>query len=289
MIAPALMATAMGQSFPLPVKQTFIGKKQFAAVVAQAQKENWSTLSMNERVARFGLAFRGTPYKGFTLEIDDRVESPSANLHGMDCWTFFEIALGLARMIDTPRNHYTPEHLLREIRHTRYRNGQCRGDYLERIHYLVEWYTDNHRRKNIVDLTGKLGGVKFRNRSLTEMSDLWKSYRYLRKNPELRPRMAAIERQLTKRGARYIPREKVRSIENKIQSGDIIGIATNKDGVFCSHVGLALRTTDGKLRLMHASSDKKKVIVDAPLTEYLYRYNKNAGILVGRPLTPRRR
>ncbi|MEZ5432743.1 MAG: hypothetical protein R3F31_16555 [Verrucomicrobiales bacterium] len=57
---------------------------------------------------------RGTPYKGFTLEIDDHIESPSANLEGLDCWSFFEISLGLARMLESGGPDYQPQDLLNQ-------------------------------------------------------------------------------------------------------------------------------------------------------------------------------
>jgi hypothetical protein len=47
-------------------------------------------LSIGNRTAAVGQALVGTRYKHFTLEIDNRIESPSVNFHGMDCWTFFE-------------------------------------------------------------------------------------------------------------------------------------------------------------------------------------------------------
>jgi hypothetical protein len=34
---------------------------------------------------------------------------------------------------------------------------------------------------------------------------------------------------------------------------------------------------------MHASKDERRVIVDVPLRNYLYRYRKFAGIMVVRP------
>ena len=50
--------------------------------------------------------------------------------------------------------------------------------------------------------------------------------------------------------------------------------------------GLAVRTKDGSLHFLHASSPKNygRVIVDSRLSEYLYRYGSNSGILVARPL-----
>ena len=97
-------------------------------LVAQAEREGWRRLAMGDRVARCGLAMVGTPYKGFTLEIDNHIECPSVNFQGLDCWTFFETAMGLARMLEVPKERYEPVDLLREIKYTRYRNGRCTGD-----------------------------------------------------------------------------------------------------------------------------------------------------------------
>ena len=79
-----------------------------------------------------GQALLGTRYKHFTLEIDNRIESPSVNFNGMDCWTFFEIALGFARMLNEPESNWTPERMLYYIEQDRYRGGQCTGEYSQR-------------------------------------------------------------------------------------------------------------------------------------------------------------
>ncbi len=268
----------------LPLEVAFKGQAQFDRIVTRAKREQWHRLPMGERVMRCGLALTGIPYKGFTLEIHDRIESPSVNMLGLDCWTFFETAMGMARMLSVPQERYHPIDLLREIETTRYRGGQCNGHYLERLHYLAEWYFDNDARGTIDDLTARLGGVRFKNRRLTEMTTLWKSYRYLRNNPSYRPLMRQHERRIERLPVRYIPRSKVKAIEPKLKNGDVIGIATKYQGGFCSHVGLAYKAKDGSTRFVHASSDPKKVIVDVPIHKYLYRYNKNMGILVGRPL-----
>src|SRR6266496_5155843 len=78
-------------------------------------------LPIGERTAAAGLALVGTRYKHFTLEIDNRIESPSVNFQGMDCWTFFEIALSFARMLNEPESNWTPERLLYYIELDRYR------------------------------------------------------------------------------------------------------------------------------------------------------------------------
>ncbi|HUF63708.1 MAG TPA: N-acetylmuramoyl-L-alanine amidase-like domain-containing protein [Verrucomicrobiales bacterium] len=287
--ALSLGALTLGQAAAgqhLPLETTFRGRAKFERMEEKARSERWDRLALGDRVVRAGRELEGTPYKGFTLEIHDRIESPSVNLEGMDCWTFFETALGFARMLEHPRSDYGPEDLLREVEQTRYRDGVCHGNYLDRIHYLAEWYVDNERRGNLKDLTHDLGGIRFVNRRCTEMTTLWRSYRYLRNNPSLREPMARLEARISKLPMEYVPTSQVKGIEGKLRNGDVIGIASKYQGGFCSHVGLAYRAPDGTTRLMHASSDAKRVIVDSPVHIYLKRYDKHAGILVGRPLPP---
>ena len=268
----------------LPQSVTFIGEAKFQQLVARAMAENWAALPMGTRVAQFGQALRGTKYVGWTLEIDDRIESPSVNFNGLDCWTFFEIALGLARMIAKRQRAYAPSDLLRQIEWTRYRGGVCRGHYLDRIHYLDEWFTDNAARGNIRNITRDIGPVvRLTGRGNDEMSLNPKLYRYLRANPPLVPALRQIEARLEQVPFDFIPKQHVAGAEPLIQSGDIIGIVTNRAHVYCSHVGLALRGSDGLCRFMHASLTHKKVVVDQALHLYLSSIKSHAGIVVGRP------
>ncbi len=268
----------------LSQNRTFIGTAKFQQIVAQAMAQNWAALPIGARVAQFGQALRGTKYVGWTLEIDDRVESPSVNFNGLDCWTFFEVSLGLARMIAKRQRTYAPSDLLREIEWTRYRGGTCRGNYLDRIHYLDEWFTDNTARGNIRNVTRDVGPVvRLSGRSNDEMSLNPKLYRYLRANPGLVPALARIEKRLESIPFDFIPKQQVAACESRIQSGDIIGIVTNRQHVFCSHVGLALRMGDGTCHFMHASATYKRVVVDKTIHEYLNAFKSHAGIIVGRP------
>lgn len=269
----------------LPQTLTFAGKARFDRIVAQALAENWAQLPIGARVTRAALAMQGIPYVGFTLEIHDHIESPSASFTGQDCWTFFEIALGLARMLGRKSPSYTPSDLLRKIEITRYRDGVCQGGYLDRIHYLEEWYRDNDKRGNVRDITQSLAKTTLlEGRRIDEMTVLWKSYRYLKNNPELRRGMAQIEAELQTHPFRYIPKAAVRALEPKLQSGDIIGIVTHKAHVYCSHVGLAIRTQDGICHFMHASLTHKRVTLDQSISDYLAQFKSHAGIIVARPV-----
>jgi hypothetical protein len=267
----------------LPAETVFKGRAKFDQLVANG--DTWKTLPIGERVAAVGRALAGTLYKSFTLEIDDHIEAPSVNLTGFDCWTFFESALAFARMLDEPREQWAPETMLRFIEIDRYRGGKCDGTYLSRLHYLEEWQADNQRRGLVDDLTRQLGGVRVRHVT-GEMTIKWKSYRYLRANPSLRPGIRAMEGRVKEMPLVQIPKSKVAGIESKLRSGDIIGITTNDPGgVGTSHVGLACRTDDGVLHFMHASAPRNygKVVLDSRLSDYLRRYRTIAGILVSRP------
>ena len=280
-------SVALASASRLPSSTVFKGQDQFNRLVAKAKAGNWKNLPIGDRTAAVGQALVGTRYKHFTLEIDNRVESPSVNFQGMDCWTFFEIALGFARMLNEPESNWTPDHLLHYIELDRYRGGECTGDYLSRLHYLEDWLYDNNRRGLVEDLTRDLGGQSVPH-SAREMSAGWRHYRYLAANRSLLGPLARMEANVSSRPLYQIPKSQVAKIEPKLHSGDIIGIISrDRSGVYSTaHVGLALRTSDGVLHFMHASSPSNygRVIVDAELSKYLNRYRSDSGILVGRPL-----
>jgi len=272
----------------LPKNLCFTGEDTFQHLTTTAIQGRWGRLPMDTRMAAIARQLEGVPYVGFTLEIHDHIECPSVHFHALDCWTFFETVLGLARMLETPKPSYSWTDLLTEIEWTRYRGGTCTGHYLDRIHYLDEWFFDNTARRNIIDLTRSLPGARpLRGRRSTEMTDLWKSYRYLRENPTLRAPMRASEIEVEKLPVWFIPKADVPTIETHLQNGDIIGIVTRNQGVVCSHVGLATRDSHGVLRLMHASRNHRKVVTDSRLSVYLNRFQSHAGIIAARPLNAR--
>ena len=279
--APAPAASWEG----LPFGTVFKGEAKFGSLKTKAAAENWATLPIGERTAAVGRALLGTPYKSFTLEIDDRIEAPSVNLDGLDCWTFFEVSLAFARMLDHPAQEHTPGRMLSYIELDRYRDGKCTGEYLSRLHYLVDWLADNDRRGLVKDITRDLPGAARHRNLCCEMSNGWRHYRYLRANPKLLGPMREHERRITAMEVWHVPKSRVAAIEPKLQNGDIIGITTRYQGAFCSHVGLAQRDAKGVLRFIHASSQKgvREVILDARLSDYLARFSGHAGIIVGRP------
>jgi len=282
-----ICSTAFAFGTRLPFSTVFKGRPQFDRLVALARGNDWKLLPVGQRTATVGQALLGTRYKHFTLEIDNRIEAPSVNFQGMDCWTFFETSLAFARMLDEPETNWTPDTLLHYIEIDRYRSGECTGDYLSRLHYLEDWLYDNDQRGLVADLTRRLGGMSVPH-SAREMTQGWRHYRYLAANRSLLGPLGQMEARVSSRPLYQIPKSRVAKIESKLQSGDIIGIVSrDRSGLYSTaHVGLALRTSDGVLHFMHASSPSNygKVIVDARLSSYLSRYGTDSGILVARPL-----
>jgi hypothetical protein len=274
---------ANGAGDRLPLGVTFKGADRFQSLVKRAERENWRSLPIGARTAAVGLALVGTPYKNYTLEIHDRIEAPSANLDALDCWTFYEISLGFARMLTAKPGPYSPRDLLALIELERYRGGRCDGEYLSRIHFLEELYADNEKRGLMRNITRSLGGERMDYRRITEMTVQWKSYRYLRNNPGFLGGMDRIQAKVSSLPVWHVPRGRVASAERGIHTGDIISITTNSPGGYTTHVGLAYRDRAGTLRFMHASSLAKKVVVDARLSSYIGEKRSRAGVMIGRP------
>lgn len=277
--ATVLTADAAG----LPRDKTFVGQAKFSRLMQQAYDAGWARLPLGERVNNFALALRGTPYANYTLELHDRIEAPSVNMNGMDCWTLFEIALAMGRLVAMHPPPYRAEEMLRLVEMDRYRGGKCTGKFDSRLHHLEQWLHDNERRGLVRDITPSLGGVPLR-REVRYMGKKPHLFRQLRADPSLVPEFVRIENELSRRGITYIPKSRVRSIERSLRSGDIVCIVTRWHEAYTSHVGLASRDRNGTLRFLHASKNHRAVVLDDRLGDYLDKFGMHAGIYVARPL-----
>lgn len=269
----------------LPMTTVFQGESKFQAVVAKAERENWRNLPLGDRTIRVARELVGTPYKNFTLEVDDRIESPVVNMRAMDCWTFYENALAIARLLRYKPGPYKPTDMLQMIEVERYRNGVCTGSYLSRMHHLEEVFYDNQRRGYATNITSRLPGAERMQREIHEMTVQWQSYRYLKSNPSLIEPMGRIEAQVSKLPVYQIPKARVRGVEKYLQNGDICAITSRETTSYTSHVGMITRIGD-RAYFMHATSDHDKgrmVVIDRPITDYVNGGSKHAGIVICRP------
>jgi hypothetical protein len=264
--------------------ELFCGKDAqiFADKISLAEKNNLSEKNINEIIETIGKSFIGTNYVANTLENSDS-EKPIFCLDALDCYTFVEATLSLSRIIKT--NKTSIEDYIREIENVRYRDGKIAG-YPSRLHYFSDWIYDMNKRGIGEDITKKIGGMIYSN-NVDYMSTHPNSYKHLKNNPENIKALAEIENVISQRKYYYIPQERIALLENKIESGDIIGITTNVDGLDIAHTGLAIKMKSGRIHFLHAPNVGYKVeITTKPLAEYIQGNKKQTGIMVVRAINP---
>lgn len=214
-------------------------------------------------------------YVGKTLEKEGE-ESLVLNLCEFDCLTFVEhfTVFSILR-----RNRKLNENQFRKLlTKIRYRDGVVEG-YTSRLHYFSDWIKNGVDNGWLEDITCDLGGVETQFH-VTFMSDNPQYYQQLVADSTLIPIIKDQERSINNRAYCVIPQEKIVQIENQIKSGDIIGFVTSIKGLDYAHNGIAINV-DGKIRLMHASSDYKKVrITEETLSEYVLGMSHMTGISV---------
>jgi hypothetical protein len=260
------------------------GRDTFERLVEQAREHAWVDRPIGERIGTVGMALRRTPYVDGTLEIYEDREVCSINLRGLDCVTFFETALAFARMLR--RGRLTPEALLAEATFTRYRGGRL-TDYASRLHYMSDWFADNDDKRVVRLITRELPGATRFSKRVNFMSTHPAAYRQLKANPELIQKIARVEADINARTMHYLPKDKVAAAGGRLMTGDIVGITTTLDGLDCAHAGLCYRDQGGALRLLHASTARKAVVLDEDLATYLAGVPTHTGIMAARPLEAR--
>ena len=285
--SPAKQTPVPAPSPPrLPMTTVFKGEAKFQAIIAKAEREGWRKMPIGERTARVAREMVGAPYTNYTLEVDDRIESPVVNMDGMDCWTYYENALAISRLLAFKPGPYKPQDMLHMVELERYRDGRCNGNYLSRMHHLEEVFHDNQRRGYATNITSRIPGAVRLTREIKEMTVQWKSYRYLKNNPSLVEPMGRIEAQVSKLPVYHVPKNKVYDAEKYLQNGDVCAITSTWKGGYTSHVGLIIRLK-GRAYFTHATSDRDKgrmTIIDRPITDYLKASSSHAGIIICRPL-----
>lgn len=228
-----------------------------------------------EAIARF---FLGTPYVAGTLE-GDAHETLRVNLRELDCTTLVEnvLALHLTLANAQPSFDAFKQNLLK----VRYRNGELL-DYTSRLHYTSEWIINN-QTKGLVSVAMMGDSAERFPLEVYYMTANPRSYPALEADPSLLPALAAIEGEVNALTVYYVPKTAVRSAYPLIQSGDIIAITTDVEGLDYSHMGIAVKDASGVVRLLHASSSAKQVIVsETELFDYLAGVKRHTGITVVR-------
>lgn len=225
-----------------------------------------------------GESFLGTPYEAGTLDIN-LTENLIIKLSGLDCVTFVENSLTLARLIS--KQKLTVEEFKEELTYIRYRQGKING-YLSRLHYFTDWIYDNEQKGVVKDVTKEIGG-KILDRNINFMSTHTDSYKVLKKNPDLVDKLKQIEEEISQREIYYIPVSKVEDKYELLNDGDIIATVTSIDGLDVTHTGLIYKSA-GETKFLHASLKNKEVIITSgELASYLQSIKKCTGIIIARP------
>lgn len=234
--------------------------------------------SLDDFTLNIAKSFLNRPYKAHTLE-GNPTEKLVVNLREFDCTTFVEscIAMGLTYR----KNNISYDKFEGYLKRLRYYNrGKIKG-YDSRIHYFSDWLYTHNNDGLMEDISPQLGGVEWK-KNINYITTHWNKYAFP-KDMELLGKFIRIEERINSQSNVYIPKEKVKSIENQLLNGDIIAITTNIEGLDITHVGFAIRLQDKRVYLLHASSDFKRVMVtDKPLAEYLAKNKTQTGIMVAR-------
>jgi cell wall-associated NlpC family hydrolase len=237
--------------------------------------------------ARVAALAVGTPYEAHLLDAylhrgDGAATEPlTLSLTRFDCNSFVESCVAVAR---AARAGGTPSWrgFGREVERMRYRNG-LRGDYTTRLHYFSEWLADGENRSLIRDIGFALGGVEDK-RPLRFMTEHRDSYVALADDRVFKG-IKEMEHRLDGDPRRVIPTDRIASVEDRIQNGDIVGFATSTPGLDVTHCGVAVRDSRGVLRVAHAPLTGGGVEVSkVSLPEYVAQLRDATGIMVARPI-----
>lgn len=232
---------------------------------------------VNQLIPEIGTYFIGLEYVDKTLEVADN-EKLIVNLRELDCTTYAENLLALARSIKSDRATF--ERFTKELEKIRYRDGK-RTEYPSRLHYFSDWIYNN-REKDLVQTPADSFGKKYPN-DLYFMSNHPESYKHLSSNPEYIQDMKEIEDELSGREYYYLPKEDYESKKHLLKEGDIIGITTNIEGLDVVHVGVLVKK-NGDFHLLHASQSQRKVeISDEPVSSFIKPGSSNTGFMIARP------
>lgn len=235
-----------------------------------------------ETAVQTAVTLLGKPYVYHTLEVN-QTEQLVVNLHEFDCTTFIEVTLALALAEQELPTKYSPSQLepvfRRYLTKLRYRNGLIDG-YASRLHYLSDWLRDNERKSILQDVTREMGGIPVQ-KDVYYMTGAVHKYPPLA-DPAVYKQMAQVQTDISQQPFYFIPKKNVRALESKFREGDIVMLTAARPGLDMRHVGYAT-WRGGRLHLLHASSDHKKVVLtQQPLADYLLANKRLSGVRVAR-------
>ena len=268
-----LLCGISAKAASVPVQYTASDSLAVERLLETGRKERGD----ENRMIYYGKKFLDVPYAAHTLEVGDE-EKLVVNLSQMDCTTFVEYVAALSMCDVKGQGRFRD--FCDNLTRIRYRNGVIDG-YASRLHYFTWWGEDNEKM-NIVEeiVSDEAPFTAVQTVQIDYMSSHPLLYKRLRSDAGLIPLIKEYERATNGKQYRYIPKSRLGGTREQLASvcsGDIVSIITNKRGLDTSHVGIAV-WQDGHLHLMHASSLKKKVVLDS---ETFYNYSKKQASQLG--------
>lgn len=231
-----------------------------------------------------GKHFLGVPYVPHTLD-HYPTEQLVVNVRQFDCTTYLEtvLALSLACHEPTARKNALPfDQVFRNyLTQFRYRSGRIDG-YASRLHYFSDWLRDNETKGLVTDVTRSLPGSIQVAKPVSYMTKATYRYPHLT-DPAVFKQVALAEAALNQQSFYFVPKKNIRQAEAHLHEGDIVMLTAARPGLDMKHVGLVVRQPDGRLHLLHASSERRAVVITGcSLSEYVLWHRHLSGIRVAR-------
>jgi len=237
---------------------------------AMMKAVNLSQKSISEKLEFYSRRSKGAPYLLFCLG-----EGPSSaydadplmDFSRFDCMTFCEHMLALSIS-----NNY--RETFKNLQKIRYKGGEI--NILKRNHFAVaDWLPNN--RWLLYNASEELG-----NNFCTKMTKTIDRNAFFEKLGIPRENLSKVQASQTL-AVKYIPKNHLLSIADKLKGGEIVCILTYKPGIFSTHMGLIVRDSWNNLIFRHASSlEKYSQVMDIKFSELVDNLNNTesaAGIL----------
>lgn len=254
--------------------------KIFQQLVEYGEETQLDQVSMGQIVQSIAHQLLNSEYKAGLLDQFSQ-ETLVVSLRQFDCLLFIENVLAIANNIATKNHSY--QAYTKNLENQRYWGGKING-YCSRLHYFSDWIKDNQKRGNIRNITTELGSIKI-TKKLDFMTTHRQSYKNLAKNDTNFKCIARVEQSLSP-DFNYIPTKDIRQTYSGLESGDIVGVATNIPGLDFTHTGFVYRQSNGKVGLIHASP-AGKVVIAQDLQNYIGNVDNAIGIVVSRANKPK--
>ena len=232
--------------------------------------------SFSQNLVTVGRSFLGAPYGHHTLE-NNAEEKLVVNLKQFDCLTFVENTVAICLPKRPDFNEF--DSFLANLTSLRYRDGIIDG-YGSRLHYFSEWLLQQQNAGRLRLISEELGGVSWQ-KKIGFMSRKRPFFPGLADSAAFE-KVKLAEVRLSEQPLFFIPKTRIRQMEDKIEEGDLLVFTSSKPDLDVTHEGFAVRQ-NGRIHLLHASSEFGRVLISRwPVADYLPRNKGQSGMMVAR-------